>query len=1080
MIRHLAAFFLLSFTAMAGPRVANSSITLPSRPPTSVIAVEDAFPGLTFSSPLCLRSPDGETKRLFVCEKSGDLELIPDVTSSNPTKTVFLNLDQILAGRGEALLTSSEQGLLAVAFHPDYATNGYFFIVYNVRSGGVNYQRLSRWHDPDISDTVANSNSETIFVEMRNDAANHNGGDLHFGPDGYLYMSWGDEGNANDTLNNGQFLDKDFWSSITRIDVDLEVEDYTPADGTGSDDANLRPNNHPAVKLAGGHPHYEIPSNNPWVGATSFNGVSVNPSQTRTEFFAVGLRNPWRMSFDGDDLWVGDVGQGAREEVTLATIGSNHGWAWYEGDINGPKFSNTINGASRTNSTHQLPVWDYNHGNGEFQGNSITGGFVYRGSNIPELTGKYIFADYVSGNIWALEQTDTPGEPVVERIAGENGIASFGPDPSNGDILMADLGGGRIQRIVARDIDTDFPDTLSETGIFSDLSTLAPNPGVVAYGVNLPFWSDHAHKQRWFAIKNTTDLISYSENEPWGFPNGMIWVKHFDLEMERGNPASKKRIETRVIVRNQSGKTSPVTLLSEGSPLRYLVPTNPELESTWTTPGFDDSAWSSVNAGIGYDENTTYLPEFGNGGNLGNNLNGQNATLYLRTTFNVSEVDTIATLTLRMKYDDGFAAFLNGEPIASANSPSTLNWNSGATGNNPDGNATSFEDFQIDVSLLQEGANILAIQGLNNGLGSSDMLISPELTGERFTSFTDGIYGVSYKWNDSGTGATLVGSAGENIELNITTPDGVRTQTWNIPSRSSCLACHTPEAGFALSFNTPQLNRQGSIEGTSGNLLNLLFSSGYLDRSPGITTFLPRHHPPEDDEYSLETRVRSYLDVNCAYCHRNPGIEPLSWQGQFNLTMHQTGLINGMASGGIFHPDDRLVVPGNPDRSIILSRVAASNGYTRMPPLATNEPDEEAIQLLQDWINLEATVETNYNSWRIARFGNSTSPAGAPDSDPDRDGHSNQSEYLAGTDPNGALSFSSTNFNLNAGNVEIIFPAISNRKVLIERSTDLSNWTPWNIPENNGSPRNPAIPPLLLSSPSMGEQEFFRFQFQER
>lgn len=282
--------------ALAGDRVANTSINLPANPPTSVIEVENAFAGLSFSSPLCLRSPAGESRRLFVCEKTGDLELIPDVTAVTPTKAVFLDLDQIINNRGESFLTSSEQGLLSVAFHPDYANNGDFFVVYNVRSAGVNYQRLSRWNDPDTTDTVADPNSETILIEMENNASNHNGGDLQFGADGYLYMSWGDEGNQNDSLNNSQLLDKDFWSSIIRIDVDLESEDYTASDGTGSDDDNLRPNNHPAVRLANGNPHYEIPADNPWVGVASFNGISVNPTQTRTEFFALGFRNPWRMT----------------------------------------------------------------------------------------------------------------------------------------------------------------------------------------------------------------------------------------------------------------------------------------------------------------------------------------------------------------------------------------------------------------------------------------------------------------------------------------------------------------------------------------------------------------------------------------------------------------------------------------------------------------------------------------------------------------------------------------------------------------------------------------------------------------
>ena len=1075
-------FLLSTFAANAGPRVANTSITLPDAPPASIIEIENAFAGLSFSSPLCLRSPLGETRRLFVCEKGGDLELIPDVTASSPVKTVFLDLDQILSSRGETLLTSSEQGLLSVAFHPDYENNGLFFIVYNVRSGSVNYQRVARWHDPDITDTIADPTSERVLIEMINGAGNHNGGDLQFGPDGYLYVSWGDEGNQNDSLNNSQYLTKDFWSSIIRIDVDLEAEDYTASDGSGSDDQNVRPNSHPAVKLVNGNPLYEIPFDNPWLGATNFNGVSVNSTQTRTEFFAVGLRNPWRMSFDGDELWVGDVGQGAREEVTIATIGSNHGWGWYEGDLSGPKFNNTINGASRTNSSHKLPVWDYTHGAAEFQGRSITGGFVYRGSNIPELFGKYVFSDYVSGNIWSLERTETPGEPNVERIAGDTGIVGFGPDPSNGDILLADILSGRISRLVARDFDPSFPDTLTETGIFLNVPDLTPSAGLVPYDVNLPFWSDYAIKQRWFAIKNTDDLINYSKDNPWTFPNGMIWVKHFDLEMERGNPATKKRVETRVIVRNQTPENVELTtLVSEGAQTRYLVPTNASLQSTWMMPDFDDTAWATASFGIGYDEGSTYLPLFGTGGNLGNGLNSQNTSIYLRLSFDVSDPDSFDQLTLRMKFDDGFVAYLNGQPIASANAPTTLAYNSGATLNNSDTNAVSFQDFDISnfISSLQEGTNVLAIQGLNDGITSSDMLISPELVGEKL-QYTEGIYGLSYKWNDAGTEANLVGSAGENIDFEITTPDGVINQTWSIPSRASCLACHTPEAGHALSFNTSQLNHPGEIEGTSGNFLSQLFFSGYLDQDPGNPVTLPKHIAPQDDQYSLEARVRSYLDVNCAYCHQDPGIQPLSWKGNSELTMAQTGLINGLLSAGTNHPEDRLIVPGNPDRSVILSRTAASNGYTRMPPIASNQSDDSAIQLLTAWINEEASDEITYTAWRISRFGNDTSPQGDPDADPDGDSYTNRTEFLTQTDPNNSSDFLTTNLQFNGSEVEITVPSFTNRGIIVEQSLDLINWFPVPDPQNDGIPRNPAQPlPLMIVSPT-GAREFFRFQIQEK
>ncbi len=1081
-LRIPALLFASCLAASAGTRVVNTTITLPDAPPVSTIELENAFPGLGFSAPVCLRSPAGDARRLFVCEKGGDLELVPDVTDPSPTKSVFLNVDGILAARGEAIRTTSEMGLLSVAFHPNYATNGFFFTVYNVTLGGQGYQRLSRWHDPDITDAVADPGSETVLIEMLDQAGNHNGGDLHFGPDGYLYMSWGDEGNQNDSLNNSQFIDKDFWSSVTRIDVDLEPEDYTAADGTGGDDANLRPNAHPAVVLAGGNPHYEVPADNPWVDVTDFNGVSVVPTDVRTEFYAVGFRNPWRFSFDSltGELWVGDVGQGAWEEVAVVERGSNHGWAWFEGDANGPKFNDLINNASRANATLTAPAWDYGHGSGAFQGNSVTGGFVYRGENIPELVGKYIFADYTSGNIWSLERTDRPGEPEVVRIAGSGGLVGFAPDPSNGDVLIADIGSGQIHRLVARDVGGSFPATLSGTGIFSDVATLTPNPGVVPYAVNLPFWSDHGVKQRWFAMRDDADVITYSRDGAWQFPDGMVWAKHFDLELERGNPASRKRIETRVLVRNQIGETTDSVLVSRTASGRVFVPTDDSIEGSWDEVGFDDSAWAMASTGIGYDDNSDYLPLFGPGGNLGAALDGENTSVYLRIPFEVTGADAITELTLRMMYDDGFVAYLNGQQVAAANAPGTVTWNAGASGDHPDAQATSFEDFDLNAfaPLLREGTNVLAIQGLNNGIGSSDMLIRPELIGGT-VSFTEGVYGVSYRWNEAGTAADLVGSGGEEIELTVTTSSGPRQQTWSIPSRAACTICHTADGGLALSFNTRQLNHDGNLGGMAGNFLTLLRDSGYLDSLPEPPASLPRHVVPSATDYSLEARVRSYLDVNCAYCHQDPGIQPLSWEGNHHLSIAATGIINGVALAGTQHPDDRLVVPGSPDRSVILNRVAVANGYTRMPPLATNELDAEAIQLLTDWINQEASELVDYAAWRLANFGSTTSPDGAPDLDADGDGQTNNEEWIALTDPRDAESRLATELSRGASSIEIVLPGRSNRGATVEHSSNLLDWFRWNVPGNDGIPRNPAGVHSVTGAASE-PGEYFRVRIGER
>ena len=212
-----------------------------------------------------------------------------------------------------------------------------------------------------------------------------------------------------------------------------------------------------------------MPADNPFVGATSFNGLPVNPAAVRTEFWAVGLRNPWRIGFDPPtgDLWCGDVGQGAWEEVDIIVTGGNYEWAFREGDHDGPKWSQRPAGGPGGDA----PLYDYHHGSGEFQGNSVTGGVVYRGNRIPSLSAAISSPTMSSGNIWAL---DTSAERTRRRAHRRRGRhRGFGHDPSNGDVLLADLNIGIIQRLRRIQPGT-FPATLAATGLFADLATLDP------------------------------------------------------------------------------------------------------------------------------------------------------------------------------------------------------------------------------------------------------------------------------------------------------------------------------------------------------------------------------------------------------------------------------------------------------------------------------------------------------------------------------------------------------------------------------------------------------------------------------
>lgn len=867
-------------------RIPNSTFNVPASPPATAIQIVPAFPTLAFTKPLCFASPPGDTKRLFVCEIGGLLKCIPDVTTATPTATVCLDIPTMLANRalGESIVPGGdgECGLLGLAFHPNYAQNGYLFATYSVRKStdtAVWYQRLVRFTVPAAQRTQpapqVDPASELILLEQRDRDDNHNGGDLHFGADGYLYYAVGDEGNPNDHWNNSQRIDLNFFSAMLRLDVDKKA-------------GNLEPNPHTSVPTDAGLARYSVPADNPFVGATSFNGSAVTPGAVRTEFWAVGLRSPWRFSFDDTtgELWLGDVGQDTYEEVDLITKGANYGWAFREGLHAGPK-------TPTAGFTSIDPIYEYVHnaiaGDSNFKGNAVIGGLVYRGTKYPSLTGAYIFGDQVSGNIWSL--TRPGGVPTVTRIGGQANVVNFGTDPSNGDVLLSNYFGGAIMRLITTTPDSTFPTTLSATGLFADLTDLSPSPGLLPYTPNLTFWSDYAVKHRWFTIPDGTSKMTWSRDGNWTFPSGQIWVKHFDLETTRGNATSLKRIETRVLVRNDSG-----------------------------------------------------------------------------------------------------------------------------------------------------------------------------------------VYGVSYRWNDAQTEATLVADGGDDFGVNLTVNGSPYTQAWRIPSRAQCVTCHSPVGGGALSFNTRQLNRSNTINGFTGNQLDLLRIYGYFANTPASSNLLPRHLRADETSYPVEARTRSYFAVNCGYCHQPGGAGP-AWDGRPELTLAQTGLINGAAATAL-HAGDFLVVPGDPTHSVVLNRIAVTNGYTRMPPLGSNELDPTAIALVTEWITQSLPTRQTYEQWRAAQFNSTTSPEGAPTGNADGDTATNYAEFLAATNPLNGASFPALPQLAFAGNtVTLSYNVPANRSVFIETSTDLVNWSLWDVPGNAGLPQPGG--PFTLSGPMFSPRQFFRLWLQE-
>ena len=346
----------------------------------------DAFPNLSFDNPLDFQHADDGTNGVFVVSQTGSIYVLEN-TPSVKSEKVFLDIrDKVIHG--------GELGLLGLTFHPDYEKNGYFYVNYTIpnplRSIIARYSVSST--NPDIAD----KKSELILFEINQPYNNHNGGQLAFGPDGYLYIALGDGGSAGDPKNNGQNKST-LLGKILRIDVNCTSE-------------NKR---------------YCIPPDNP---------LKRNTQGYKEEIYACGLRNPWRFSFDPVTglLWAGDVGQDLWEEIDIIEKGKNYGWGIMEGNhcFNPPSDCNT--------SGITTPIWEYGHD--DQGGCSITGGYVYRGTKFPELYGKYIYADFCSGRIWVLHYDGKNPVSNTLLLTENINISSFGIDKNN-EIYICDLNG---------------------------------------------------------------------------------------------------------------------------------------------------------------------------------------------------------------------------------------------------------------------------------------------------------------------------------------------------------------------------------------------------------------------------------------------------------------------------------------------------------------------------------------------------------------------------------------------------------------------------------------------------------------
>jgi uncharacterized repeat protein (TIGR03806 family) len=492
---------------------------LDSRPPNATclagdapgsavsLAVQRAFPDLpNFSQPIAMLQEPGNSARWYVVQKTGSVRVFDNDANVSSTRE-FINLASRL--NSDPSNPNDERGLLGMTFHPDWPANPRAYLFYTGTHSTLGLvDRVSEFRSTDGGNTLSLA-SELQLLNVDDPAGNHNGGHLAFGPDDMLYIGIGDGGGSNDnfgSIGNGQNL-RTLLGKMLRIDV--------------SSSSTATP--------------YTIPASNPFASnppCTGGTGTADCP-----EIFAYGFRNPWRWSFDrvSGELWLNDVGQGALEEVDLVTRGGNYGWRCFEG-------TNSFNSNCGPNAASAIaPVAQY----GRSAGFSTTGGYVYRGSGIPALVGRYVFADFGSGNLWHIARDTVPTLTLTasSALATNLNVASFGEDVS-GELYLVDLGGTLHRIVQGTGGGRQIPTELSQTGCVSTIDPREPAVGLISYAPNAPFFSDGALKTRWLAVPDGQRIAVGADND-FDFPNGSVLVKNFSI--------GGTLVETRLFMRHNDG-----------------------------------------------------------------------------------------------------------------------------------------------------------------------------------------------------------------------------------------------------------------------------------------------------------------------------------------------------------------------------------------------------------------------------------------------------------------------------------------------------------------------------------------------
>ncbi len=479
--------------------------------------------------------PIPNTAKYLVTTKTGSIILI-DNGNQTTSQTTVLDISS-------KTFSSGECGMFDIALHPNFDTNRYVYVFYNYRPSAVSgsslysFYRVSRFTFSDDLTSI-DPDSEYVLIQHFDRMFTHAGGGLFFDNNGYLNICLGDEGSDNDFFGNSQDIEERLFGGILRIDVDQNAATSHPIKRFPTK-VDQHPNDWPENINQG----YYIPNDNPWVSDTE---------NYLEEYFVIGLRSPHTVFYDktNEDIWIADVGQTQKEEINIFKKGDNGQWPYIEGNVNGIREKPEI-----VHGNEVGPIYTY----GRDVGQSIIGGFVYHGTQYPSLNGKYIFGDFVSRNIWALDRNRLEIDLLTNIGPGFgyfDGISSFFTDQSGESIYFNKLPNGLFELIPTDETIQQIPQLLSETGAFSDLTNLTPNDGIIPYELNTILYSDGASKKRWIAVPNdgtrdtSDEQIIFNSDTDFEYPDGTVLIKHFEINTDKQNPNEIKKLETRFLIIN--------------------------------------------------------------------------------------------------------------------------------------------------------------------------------------------------------------------------------------------------------------------------------------------------------------------------------------------------------------------------------------------------------------------------------------------------------------------------------------------------------------------------------------------------